>query len=807
MMNNSSSPSSFKHESSQRFAVDDPNTSASMSMEISKLGIPDEVNELAIRIKPFHDQIQQFKTNFENGTSRSENEAQCVRFCDYLLQEHIKSLDRYNSCLGENNSLNERLDELNHRVKELERLLWLEKESKNDLKKKFEDDEQQNQDESKQQQRLIEDLKNRLKSAEKDKKKLYDEKQELLFQYQTDLTASEKERTQLKLLNKKLIKERELDELQSLNNQNAATNLANELCALLNQASGYRRKGAFFGRQFMATFDMVFGRFKPNRSNVTFLDMQTTSEDLNRSVLSLDDITHDELCNFNIILKENLVQNEDEISLQEDTFINSSKLLGLSGNLANCTMLSSSFENRLLGNETFKLTSLNEFANNTQLPAATCDLVAQDILDELLAEETRHLIIKTLLELNKSNQVQNAVYKDQIQFMFKPDSLLQEESFEEELYNRFEESFSKNYARNCAAIRNVSGSGHELLKNILENDGDSIRPEQSQIGSTMRSDDALSVTECSNCGESNTGDQMNDRQAAGKQSLPLNVTTVIKRVASKDNFSMIANSNDTQQKQSDLFEERDLSAHLMPPPKAWPNSTNLSELSKTATFSRSRLSSQCSSLSNSGSEISSSPTEPLIVTVNKRSRSDGESPNDYSSSDSHGNEADTDTDSNMMHLTSVNNLSSAFTELSGNQKLNSTVRTNDEKSREPHSTLSSNMRLSDDELEPVDEQKPSDEEPNESDPFFIDAMLSKDQQLNDLHGFYSTIRHDSNHSVANMELSGSTQQNETKSSISLSTLIDKFDDQDKHDEYALKEDTPIRSASHRSHSKCRIRRR
>ena len=190
------------------------------------------------------------------------------------------------------------------------------------------------------------------------------------------------------------------------------------------------------------------------------------------------------------------------------------------------------------------------------------------------------------------------------------------------------------------------------------------------------------------------------------------------------------------------------------------------------------------------------------MTVNKHCRSDGESPTEYSSTDSHGNEPDTDTDSHLMHLTNVNNLSKAFIELSGNQKLNSTVKTNDEKSHNLHSTLSSNMRLSDDDdLEPTDVEQKPDEKANESDPFFIDAMLSK-EELNRLPDFFSTIGHESNHSVANMELSDSI---ETKSnqSIPLSTFIDKFDD----DEYAAKENAKERFVSRSSNSKSRLRRR
>ena len=780
-------------------------------MDISRLGMPEEVNEFATRVKPFFDQLLQFKANSENDASWSEKEEQFVRFCDDLLQEHIKSLDKLNVCLVENSSLVERLDEVNQKAKELQRQLWMEKESKIDLKKKFEDDEQQNQDEAAKQEKIIKDLRTKVKSIEKEKKQLYDEKQDLLVQYQNDLAKWEKELAQLQLTKKKLINAKELDELKLLNCKNNVTQLTHELCSLLNLTSSYRRKGPFFGRQFISAFDMVFGRFKTNRSNVTFLETPSISEDPNSSVLSLGDITYEELCNFNIILKEKLIQNEQEITLDEETFINNSKLFCLSNNLANCTILDGSFENRLLGNETFKLASLNELSCQSQLPLTMCDSVALDIFDELLAEETRHQIIRTYLELTKSNQSVSSAYNDQVKFMFKPESL-QDESFQEELYNRFEESFSENYARHCATNRNVSSSGHELLKNILDNDGDSILRSQnhSKIDSTIieRSDGALSTNEHSTCRESSKdnqsgGDQSGSDQSSGRSSscAQPNATIVIKKLAPSDNFSMIANSNDTRPPNFTAFDGNKLKPHSAAKSTRWINSTISSELSKPVSFSR--IPSRSSSLSNSSSETGSNRSEELIVTMNKHCRSDGESPTEYSSTDSHCNEPETDTDSHLMHLTNVNNLSNAFTELSGNQKLNSTVKTNEEKSHNLHSTLSSNMRLSDDDLEPVDEQKP--EEPNESDPFFVDTMMSKEAALNNLPDFYSTIAHESNHSVANMELSGSTETKSSSQSISLSTFIDKFD----KDECVLREDAKegTKTRSRSSNSRCRSRRR
>lgn len=781
MSSSNLSSNSYRHDDitndNQTFQSVDPNSSA--SFDISRLDIQAPVNIFAKRIKSIFDQIQQFRTNFENAKSTSENEERCVKFCEDLLQEHIKSLDQLNVCLTETANLSDKLEEANYKIKDLERSLWYEKETKTDLKKKFEDDEQQNQEENSKKEKLINALQAKLKKIENERKQINEEKQDLLVHYQTDLAKFEKERLQLRMANKKLMNDKELDELQSLNHKNALVNMTHELCNLFNLASTYRRKNAFFGKQFLNTFDLIFGRFKFNGSNVTFLEMPSISDEtFNASVLNLKDITCEELSNFNIVLKEKLIQNEDELTIEEETFISnlSDSKLVLSDNFAN------NFEDRLLGNETFKLANLTE--GKQHIPATFIDIIAKDLLDELITEETKLLIIKALLESNKSNStIQNSTCKEQIRYMFKPDRTVFEESFQEEIYNRFEESFTENLAKTCGA--NGTNNEQELLLNILNN-GSNVdhnkeefsRNYSQQIDSKIRS------------ARFNDSDHKVRKIAS---------QTAVRKYP--NDRSTIVNSTTTTEHENDYeYGERQHNSEIqsMVKSKQWFNS-NVT-ITNTSSTSRSSSTSSCET----------NTTTELIVTLNKDFRSDGESivesPNDTSTTNSCSN----DSDVHSIQLTSVNNLSNVFNELSSNQKLNSTVKSDErcyssgiklnslkrETNGNLNSTMSSDMRLSDDDSKDPDDNLKEDDE---SDPLLIDAMMSKDQPASyNLVDFYSTIKHDSDHRIMNMELTNSTAKS-SRNQSSLSSLIDKHDDEN----VLRKSDCSL----HSSNSKCRFRKR
>ena len=821
---------------SNSFKTDDDNTqfqviidqNSSTSFDISRLDIADEVNVFANRVKSYFDKIQRIKSTYENAEIKTENEGDCVKLCGDILQEHIKSLDQLNVCLKERDNFSDKFEEANYKRKDLERCLWFEKESKADLKKKYEDDEQQNQEDNLKKEKLINVLQAKLKKIESEKKQLYEAKQDLLAQYQTDLAKLDKERSQLQLINKKLFSDKELDEIQSLNNKNNVINLTHELCALFNLASTYRRKATFFGKQFTDTFDLVFGRLKFNSmSNITFLDMTSINEEttgFNSSVLNLKDITCEELNNFNIILKEKLMQNEDE------TFINNSKIV-LSGNFEK------GFNNRLFGNETFKLASLatNE-DNSTFIPTAFYEIISKEILDELINEETKLLFIKSLLDYRKTNSIlQSSMCKNQIQFMFKADSSILEESFQEEIHNRFEESFTENLAKHCSN-GNITSSRPELLKNILDNvDNSSNKQELSRnysIKIDSKIDSMIDSRLDSTVNETDLTDNKDTRTTIQKT----NIKKVVRKLNSSisDSSTDITIKNDTATNTNaeyDLTEttfkqQQNSEIQSMVKSKQWMNST---ATTTTTTVTNSKLSSRSTSRSNSSSSNSSETTSTteLIVTLNKdlmNSRSDGESI-DESSSYGYSN----DSDINSMQLTHVNNLSSVFEQLSGNQKLNSTtVRlggdekdSNDEikliypnlNRNNLNSTVSSDMRLSDDDeyelkIEEEDEAEETkvkfNDSKKEKNSLIINTIMSNDE-LSDINfkNFYTTIRQESNHSITNMDLTSSSKSTKSSSNqgISFSTLIDKYDD-----EYVLKENA-ANCSLHNSNSKCRFRRR
>lgn len=734
-------------------AFNDNNSST--SLDISKLNINEPVKKFANRINGYIDDIQIFKQNLENNDTKSENEVRCVNFCENLLLDHIKSLDQLDVCLNEMNNFMDKWDEAEHKIKDLEHGIQIQKDSRNDLKRKFEEDEQQNQEENQRKDTLINTLKAKIKKLENECNKLNEDKQDLLLAYQTEIFRLEKERDQAHMLNRKLMHDREIDELQYLDNKNTLTNIKLELCNLFNLASSYRRKTNLFGKQFINAFDAAFGKTKAkskyNFSNITFLEQPSMNEDQNASYLNLEDIVYKELSDFNLILKAKL-QNEEEISIEEKTFIKNNSDLILTGNLVG------NFE-RLFGNETFNLESLNEMNSQNQSITSPLNKISNEILDDLVLEHIKYLCVKALFDFKKNLNQTNSACKDSIAFMFRTDTSLLNESYYEENHNKFEESFTENLAR-----AHCSGSQPELLINILEGNNSREKKNISLIDSRIEEEDENRILEPNG----------NKIQVVNKNNLTRFVRKIdndqepnndlIITVADKDInlINLTASSNEnatlatTQDKEEELF--------------------TFNHNSEIQTLAKSKLLNFNATGSSSVNETANHTD--LLVTLNKNfNRSDGESSQTSDSLEESINESSSinnldEFETNSMQLTNFNNLSTKFNELSENQKLNSTVKTDERSSNEVklNKTDSSDMSLSDDEEinfdDDCDSNDNQDDKQDDSDPFLAETIMSPSNKDNNFEKFYTTIKHDSDYSLMNMEVS---DERSKKSSSTLSS--------------------------------------